>query len=89
MVLFSYKMKDKTTQYKEGAYLFSTKQHVFELVQLELYPVINAGFDAEGPNFLTGGHPDIMKAVIHVLICERLDGTFSFKRAAWPQAWVR
>ena len=79
MVLFSYQMKHNTTHYKEGAYMFSMKQEFFEMVQKELYPHINAGFEAEDPNFLTDGHPDIMKALIHVLISEGLDGDSKFR----------
>ena len=79
MVLFSYQMKDKSTQYKEGAYMFSMKQEFFELVQANLYPTINAGFEAKDPSFLTDGHPNIMKALIHVLISEGLDGDSKYK----------
>ena len=80
LILFSYKMKDpKTTHYREGAYLFSMKQYFFELVQAELYPKINQGFETGNPDYHTDGHPDIMKALIHILIEDGLDGECHYK----------
>ena len=55
------------------------KQYFFELVQQELYPKINRGFEARDPEYCTDGHPDIMKASIHVLIEDGLDGESQFK----------
>ena len=80
MVLFSYKTNEpKNSCYKGGAYLFSMKQYFFELVKQELYPKINIGFEKKDPEFFTDGRPDIMKALIHVLIEDVVDGPAHYK----------
>ena len=80
MVLLSYKTNEpKNSCYKSGAYMFSMRQYFFELVRAELYPKINLGFENKNPDYFTDGHPDIMKALIHVLIEDGVDGQAHYK----------
>ena len=80
MVLLSYKTNGpKNSCYKSGAFLFSMKQYFFELVKQELCPKINLGFERRDPEYYTDGHPDIMKALIHILIEDGLDGEAHYK----------
>ena len=74
MVLLSYRMKDNTTHYHTGAYMFSMNQKFFQECKGVLYEKINCGFWTEDAKFLgDDGQPDVMKAIIHLLIEEGLD----------------
>ena len=53
--------------------MFSMSQFFVDKAREELYPKINVGFASNDPNFHTGGHPDFMNALIHILIEEGLD----------------
>ena len=73
-VLFSYRMKDTTTHYHKGAYMFSMNQKFFQEVKGRLLEKINADVWTDEP-YCKGddGQPDVMKAIIHLLIEEGLD----------------
>ena len=74
MVLLSYRMKDNTTHYHTGAYMFSMNQRFFQECKGRLFERINCGFWTEDSDYLTNDQPDVMKAIIHLLIEEGLDG---------------
>lgn len=73
-VLFSYRMKDNTTHYHKGAYMFSMNQKFFQECKGRLLEKINCGFWTDEPYCIgDDGQPDVMKAIIHLLIEEGLD----------------